>query len=96
MGQRIRLKICGKGYELVADTPEMERVMRLAAEEVESMLVDYNARFPETGMEDKIMMIAVRECAGKFYVKQQLGSLQGDVDSLDGQLKTYLKGTKEK
>ena len=32
MGQSITLKIQGKEYELVADTPEMERLMRLAAE----------------------------------------------------------------
>ena len=43
MGQSITLKIQGKEYELVAYTPEMERLMRLAAEEVDGMLAEYDS-----------------------------------------------------
>ena len=81
MGQRIKLKIGGKEYELVAETPEMD---------------DYNVRFPGADVEDKMVMIAIREGAGKFYANKQLDLLQNDIDSLSDQLKTYLRGTKEK
>ena len=94
MGQRIKLKIGGKEYELVAETPEMEQLMR--ADEVDVMLDDYNVRFPGADVEDKMVMIAIREGAGKFYANKQLDLLQNDIDSLSDQLKTYLRGTKEK
>lgn len=96
MGQRIKLKIGGKEYELVAETPEMEQLMRLAADEVDVMLADYNVRFPGADVEDKMVMIAIREGVGKFYANKQLDLLQNDIDSLGDQLKTYLRGTKEK
>ena len=43
-----------------------------------------------------MVMIAIREGAGNFYANKQLDLLQNDIDSLSDQLKTYLRGTKEK
>lgn len=96
MGQRIRLKIAGKEYELVAETPEMERLMRLSGEDINRTLDDFAARFPEASPEDKMVIVAVMEGAGRFYAEKELARLKEDIDSLDRQLTSYLVETKEK
>ena len=46
MAQSIKIKIAGTEYPLMANTPEMEQFIRLAAEEINAMLGKYDARFP--------------------------------------------------
>ena len=91
MGQSITLKIQGKEYELVADTPEMERLMRLAAEEVDGMLAEYDSTYYNVPKEEKLVFAAVREAVGKFRAMKELDMYKSDVKSLESQLSSYLK-----
>ena len=91
MGQSITLKIQGKEYELVTDTPEMERLMRLAAEEVDSMLAEYDNTYSNVPKEEKLVFAAVREAVGKFRAMKELDMYKADVKSLESQLSSYLK-----
>ena len=91
MGQSITLKIQGKEYELVADTPEMERLMRLAAEEVDGMLSEYDSTYSNVPKEEKLVFAAVREAVGKFRAMKELDMYKADVKSLESQLSSYLK-----
>ena len=91
MGQSITLKIQGKEYELVADTPEMERLMRLAAEEVDGMLAEYDNTYVDVPMEEKLVFAAGREAVGKFRAMKELDMYKADVKSLESQLSSYLK-----
>ena len=43
MGQNIKIKIAGNEYPLVASSPEMERMMRLAADAINQKLAAYDA-----------------------------------------------------
>ena len=43
MGQNIKIKIAGNEYPLVASSPEMERMMRLAADAINQTLAAYDA-----------------------------------------------------
>ena len=52
--QRIRLVIAGREYPLEAESPEMEQLMRLAAEDVNSMLKKFDEQFPTTPFEDRL------------------------------------------
>ena len=91
MGQSITLKIQGKEYELVAYTPEMERLMRLAAEEVDGMLAEYDSTYSNVPKEEKLVFAAVREAVGKFRAMKELDMYKADVKSLESQLSSYLK-----
>ena len=52
MGQNIKIKIAGVEYPLVASSPEMERMMRLAADAINQKLTAYDAKYPKRLQED--------------------------------------------
>ena len=61
MGQSIKIKIAGNEYPLVAATPEMEQLMRLAAEAINQKLTAYDAKFPNKSLSDKLSFVALRD-----------------------------------
>ena len=73
MDQSITLKIAGKDYPLKAATPEMEQIMRIAADAINKRLAQYDAKFP-----DKDMLAARDE--GE---KQLLDEMTSYLDSID-------------
>ncbi len=95
MGQSVKLKIAGREYPLTAVSPEQEQMMRLAAKDVNDMLDNFNARFPETDLVDKFAFVAVQEAVGKLYAKALLSRHAGELSALSEELDSYLKG-KEK
>ena len=90
--QRIRLVIAGREYPLEAESPEMEQLMRLAAEDVNSMLKKFDEQFPTTPFEDRLMVAAVREAAGKLLSQRNMRRLADEADSLRRDLDAYLDG----
>ncbi len=96
MGQKVKLKIAGKEYPLTAVTPEQEQMMRLAAKDVNEMLDKFNARFPETDLEDKLAFVAVQEAVGKFYTKAILARVKSEANSLLSELESYLEGREKR
>lgn len=92
MGQRIKLKIAGREYPLEAASPEMERMMRLAASDVNKVLERFDAQFPEAAFEDKLVFAAIQEGVGKFYAQKRYSVLEDEVNSLGEDLAAYLKG----
>ena len=65
MGQKVTLKIGGRDYSLTAESEELEQMMRLAAVDVDKSLTQFNARFPDTSLEDKLIFVAVQETVRK-------------------------------
>ena len=92
MDQRITLKVAGKFYELKASTPEMERLMRLAANDVNSLLADFDSRFPDRSLEDKLVFVAIQEAVRKFASQKKFSNLSDEVTSLQSDIESYLKG----
>lgn len=92
MGQKVTLKIAGKTYNLEAETPEVEQLMRKASAEVNEMLEDFSMRFPEAGLEDKFAFVAVQQAVGKFYAKMKFDAVKTELGSLHQELGSYLEG----
>ena len=44
MEQNITIKIAGKDYALKVTSPEMEQLMRIAAETINEKLMDYDSK----------------------------------------------------
>ena len=95
MGQKITLKIGGRDYPLTAESEELEQMMRLAAVDVDKALTQFNARFPDTSLEDKLVFVAVQETVRKLYAKKKWQVLKDEVLSLDAKLASYLEGIDE-
>ena len=96
MDQRITLKIAGKEYPLNAKSPEMERLMRLAADDVNSMLLHMDQKFADTTLEDKLAFVALQEAAGKLTMRSKLAKAKADTESLHKDINDYLESMNAK
>lgn len=90
--QNIKIVISGREYPIGAESPEAERLMRLAAGEVNSMLKKFNEQFPTTPFEDKLVIVAVRQAAAKLLLQGKMQRLADEADSLKQDLEAYLDG----
>ena len=96
MAQDITLKVAGKPYRLSAASPEMEQLMRLAAAEVSEMVTKFDARFPDSSPEDKLVFVAIQEAAGKLSAQKKMSRLVEEVETLQLDVATYLEGVTKK
>ncbi|MBR5075446.1 MAG: cell division protein ZapA [Bacteroidales bacterium] len=95
MAQDITLNVAGKPFRLSAASPEMEQLMRLAAQDVTAMLAKFDSRFPESSYEDKLVFAAVQEAAGKLSAQKKMSRLVGEVESLEADVAAYLEALKK-
>ena len=95
MAQDITLKVAGKPYRLSAATPEMEQLMRLAAADVTAMMTKFDARFPDSSPEDKLVFVAIQEAAGKLFAQKKIARLAEEVESLGADVAAYLGALKK-
>ncbi|MBO7076738.1 MAG: cell division protein ZapA [Bacteroidales bacterium] len=96
MAQDITLKVAGKPYRLSAASPEMEQLMRLAAADVSEMVTKFDARFPDSSPEDKLVFVAIQEAAGKLSAQKKMSRLVAEVEELQGDVTSYLEGITKK
>lgn len=91
-GQSITLRIAGKEYSLRAASPEMEQLMRLAADDINRMLAKYNEKFPDKSLEDKLAFVTLNETVSKISYQRKLASLCDEAKALKEDTDSYLKG----
>ncbi len=92
MARDIKLKVAGKEHVLSPDTPELEGMMRIAAEQVNAILSGFDRRFPDTRLEDKLAFVAIQLGVGKLCAEKELETLKADIRSMEEQLASYLDG----
>lgn len=91
MGQSIKIKIAGNEYPLVASSPEMERLMRLAAEAINQKLTAYDAKFPNKSLADKLSFVALNETVSRLTYQKRLADAGDEAAKLQEDVETYLK-----
>ena len=85
----------GKEYELPAETPEMEQLVRTAAEQINGILAGFDERFHDARMEDKLVFAAVQLGVGKLLAEKRLSLLNEDIAQLGSQLEAYLESSEK-
>lgn len=91
MGQSIKIKIAGNEYPLVASSPEMERLMRLAAEAINQKLTAYDAKFPNKSLSDKLSFVALNETVSRLTYQKRLSDAGEEANALAEDVESYLK-----
>lgn len=91
-GQSITLKIGGNEYALKAKSPEDEQLMRLAAEEVNSLWAHYNANYPNQSEVDKFAFVSLNQAMFKIRERRSAAKLADALDTLEDKLGAYLAG----
>lgn len=89
--QNISLKIAGKEYALKAKSPEMEQIMRLSAEEINSVLAKYNEKFPDRSLSDKLAFVTLNETMARLTAERKFSKLMQEADEFKAQTDEYLK-----
>jgi cell division protein ZapA (FtsZ GTPase activity inhibitor) len=95
MGQSVTIKIAGKEFPLKAASPEIEQMMRIAAEQINQKLSDYSARFPDKTLADKLAFVALNEAVTKISCMRRLEMLDKEVKEMTGETDKYLKSIEE-
>jgi len=90
MDQSITLKIAGKEYPLKAATPEMEQMMRIAAEAIGKRLAQYDAKFPEKELVDKLVFVTLNETVNRIAVQRKLAAQEEGEKKLLDEISSYL------
>lgn len=96
MEQSITLKIAGKDYPLKATSPEMEQLMRLAAESINQKLAAYDAKFPDKTLVDKLSFVALNETVSRMSYQKRLSSTSEEAKRLLSQTSAYLDNIDKK
>ena len=96
MGQSVVIKIAGKEFPLKAASPEMEQMMRIAAEQINQKLADYSARFPDKTLADKLAFVALNEAVTKIFFMRRMEALDKEVKDMTGETDKYLKSIEGK
>jgi cell division protein ZapA (FtsZ GTPase activity inhibitor) len=96
MGQSVVIKIAGKEFPLKAASPEMEQMMRIAAEQINQKLADYSARFPDKTLADKLAFVALNEAVTKISFMRRMEALDKEVKDMTGETDKYLKSIEGK
>ncbi len=91
MGQNIKIKIAGNEYPLVASSPEMERLMRLAADAINRKLTAYDAKYPNKTLSDKLSFVALNEAVGRLAYQKRLADADAEAGKLQEDVESYIR-----
>ena len=94
MAQNIKLKIAGIEYPMVANTPEMEEAMRLAAEEINRKFNSYDAKYPDKTPLDKLIIVTLNETVNRIACQKRMQQLGVEAKALQDDLESYLANLK--
>lgn len=89
--QSINIRIADKTFPLKAASPEMEQLLRLAAERINAMLDKYNQKFPDKSLEDKLAFVALNETVARISAQRTGTAQQAEAAALEKDLAKYLK-----
>ena len=90
MEQSITIRIAGTDYPLKATSPEMEQLMRIAAETINKKIAAYDARFPERSLADKLSFVALNETVSRLATQRKLEQAAQEAASLKKETDDYL------
>lgn len=91
MAQSITLKIAGMEYSLMAASPEQEKLMRFAAEDINKLMARYDEKFPDRPLVDKLAFVTLNQVMAKFSAQMQVRSYDAEVEALNTDIVNYLK-----
>lgn len=90
MDQKIRVRIAEHEYPMSAPTPELEKLIRLAAEEVNRKLSTYKTEHPGRSETDLLAFVALNKTIAAIATKMQLDAVNSEIESLGKDLGNYL------
>lgn len=94
--QSITIKIAGKDYPLKVTSPEMEQLMRIAAETINQKLAAYDAKFPDKTLADKLAFVTLSETVSRLSYQKKISALSDEAKRMISQTDQYLNSIDKK
>jgi len=95
-GQRIKIKIAEREYEIYAPSPESEELIRLAANTINSKINAYQLKYVGKSMVDILSFVALNESIGSISSQRKYNALLSELRALAGDTENYLKRQENK
>lgn len=96
MEQSITIKIAGKDYPLKVTSPEMEQLMRTAAENINQKLAAFDAKYPDKTLVDKLAFVTLTETVSKLSYQKKLSAINEEAKRMLEQTSGYLNSIEKK
>ena len=93
MAQKIKVTIAEHPFELTATSPEHEEVIRIAADEVNKKIAQYQEKFPHKVMADLAFLTALNVCINNAVLLRHAKGMKDAEDALVKELERYLEDT---
>lgn len=96
MEQSITIKIAGKDYPLKVTSPEMEQLMRTAAENINQKMAAFDAKYPDKTLVDKLAFVTLTETVSKLSYQKKLSAINEEAKRMLEQTSGYLNSIEKK
>ena len=90
MAQKITIRIAGKEFNLNANTPTDEELMRTAAEEINKLYSDFSGRYASLTALDVMMLVSLNMTTSKLSAQRMLKAAKEEVTKFSDELEAYL------
>ena len=94
MAQKITIKICGREYNLTAQSEDQEELFRLAAEAINRRMEAYTVSHPGKTAFELMSLVALNETIFRLGLQKDIQSFKDAEQQLQGDLERYLKDNK--
>ena len=93
MEQSIKLTILDQEFPLKAKSPEHERLLRMAAEQVNNTKAQFDVKFPDRSLEQKMAFVGLQLAAEMLRAQGELETIRAEVKKLKEDTDAYLSKT---
>lgn len=90
MARKITVSIRRKSYALMASSEQHERLIRLAADNVDRLIENYAGKFKAQDSDDILIFTALNVCMQNLNYKEEILKLQQEAEALEREFKGYL------
>ncbi|MBQ1717797.1 MAG: cell division protein ZapA [Bacteroidales bacterium] len=91
MAQKITLNIANQNFTVNAETPEMESMMRFAAEDINKMLLRYDEKYPSRPLLEKVIFVLLTQTVSRLQSQKKFNDVSSENEKLLSELGAYLK-----
>ncbi len=90
MGQKIKIRIAEREYNMTVQTPKDEERVRHAANVINAKISGYNAKYPGRSMVDIMAFVALNESIASLTLMEQLNLAKDEAGNLHKDIENYI------
>jgi len=88
--QNVTIKVCDRPYMMKATSPEMEEILRKAADLVNRKIKLLKQSYPGKTELDILTFVALNECVSELGLRKKCSDTEAALKSLNADIETYL------